>query len=139
MVKTLLEKNPELTASTAKYPKKDLGQSPLQAALKSGNSAAADHLLDLGADVNFMEAEDCGGLWRAPVLLDAINAAVMCTRWNVNGGDGLRILHTMEESETAYGLLHRMTDGCRCKRRGFQGKFLPLALLPPGPPDSLQL
>ena len=56
-VKALLDKKPELIACTAKQPpKKDDGQSPLQVALKTGSFDVADYLLDLGADVNFIEA-----------------------------------------------------------------------------------
>ena len=84
-VRALLEKKPELISCTAKQPpKKDDGQSPLQVALKTGRLEIAEYLLDLGADVNFMEAEDCASGWRAPVLHDAINAAVMNSRWNEN-------------------------------------------------------
>jgi len=36
-------------------PKKDDGQSPLQVALKTGNTASADYLLDMGADVNTLD------------------------------------------------------------------------------------
>lgn len=107
-VRALLEKNPDLIAATAKQPKKDLGQSPLQTALKSGHFAIADLLLDRGADVNFIEAEDCGSPWRAPVLHDAINAAVMCSRWNVHEEGGVKVFHTMEEADAAYEPLRRM-------------------------------
>ena len=84
-VKQLLEKKPELIACTAKQPpKKDDGQSPLQAALKTGRFNIVEYLLDLGADINFMEDDTCCNEWRAPVIHDAINAAVMSSRWNVN-------------------------------------------------------
>lgn len=68
-VRELLAKKPELVRCTAKQPpKKDDGQSPLQVAFKTGNFEAANLLLDLGADVNFMEDESCCNDWRAPVF-----------------------------------------------------------------------
>ncbi len=86
-VGALLEKKPELITCTAKQPpKKDDGQSPLQVALKCGQLAIAELLLDRNADVNFIESPDCCNEWRAPVLHDAINAAIMKSRWNVNRG-----------------------------------------------------
>ena len=52
-IKQIIEKKPELVNCTAKQPpKKDDGQSPLQVALKTGNTAIANYLLDHGADVN---------------------------------------------------------------------------------------
>nr|WP_325229008.1 ankyrin repeat domain-containing protein [uncultured Oscillibacter sp.] len=113
-VRELLEKKPELIACTAKQPpKKDDGQSPLQVALKTNHLEIAADLLDLGADVNFMEAEDCASGWRAPVLHDAINAAVMNSRWNVNSQalyGGIKVFRTREEADRAYCLLKRMLD-----------------------------
>ncbi|MBO4410161.1 MAG: ankyrin repeat domain-containing protein, partial [Spirochaetales bacterium] len=84
-VKDIISKNPDLIHCTAKLPpKKDDGQSPLQVALKTGNFDIADYLLDMGADPNFMEAEDCYySEWRAPALHEAIEAAVMESRWSV--------------------------------------------------------
>ena len=82
-IKQIIEKKPELVNCTAKQPpKKDDGQSPLQVALKTGNTAIANYLLDQGADVNFIEDESCCNQWRTPVLHDAINCAVMLCRWN---------------------------------------------------------
>ena len=54
----------------------------MQVALKTGNTAIASYLLDMGADVNFIEDETCCNAWRTPVLHDAINCAVMSCRWN---------------------------------------------------------
>lgn len=77
-VKAIIEKKPELVNCTAAPPpKKDNGQSPLQVAIKIGAFDIADYLIEKGADVNFMEAEDDDPGVRAPVLLDAINAALM--------------------------------------------------------------
>ncbi len=81
-VKEILTDRPELIACTAKQPpKNDDGQSPLQVALKTGNFDIVDYLLELGADVNFMEAEPCCNEWKAPVLHDAINAAIMSSNF----------------------------------------------------------
>ncbi len=113
-VRALLEKKPELISCTAKQPpKKDDGQSPLQVALKTGRLEIAEYLLDLGADVNFMEAEDCASGWRAPVLHDAINAAVMNSRWNENlqpTGGGVKVFHTQTEADRAFLIIKRMLD-----------------------------
>ena len=113
-VRELLEKKPDLIACTAKQPpKKDDGQSPLQVALKTNHLEIAEYLLDLGADVNFMEAEDCASGWRAPVLHDAVNAAVMNSRWSVNSQamyGGIKVFHTREEADRAYLILKRMLD-----------------------------
>ena len=107
----LLDKKPELIACTAKAPpKKDAGQSPLQVAIKSGNPAIAHLLLDRGADVNFMEAEDCGSDWRMPAVHDGIRAAVMCTRWNARWPDGYHVSHTPEQADQAFALLDRMVN-----------------------------
>ena len=105
----LLDKKPELIACTAKAPpKKDAGQSPLQFAIKSGNLEIAHLLLDRGADVNFMEAQDCGNEWRMPVVQDAIRAAMMCTRYNSRWPDGYHVSHTQTHADAAFALLERM-------------------------------
>ena len=113
-VKELLEKKPNLISSTAKQPpKKDDGQSPLQVALKTGNFEIADYFLNLHADVNFMESEDCCNEWRTPVIHDAINAAIMNSRWNVNSEimyGGVKVFHSKEEADSAYKILKRITE-----------------------------
>ena len=113
-VRQLLEKKPELISCTAKQPpKKDDGQSPLQVALKTGNLEIAELLLDLGADVQFMESADCCNDWRAPVIHDAINAAIMLSRWNVNSEQmygGIHVFHSKDEADKAYHILERMID-----------------------------
>ncbi len=112
-VKQLLEKKPELIACTAKQPpKKDDGQSPLQAALKTGRFNIVEYLLDLGADINFMEDDTCCNEWRAPVIHDAINAAVMSSRWNVNSEiyGGLKVKNLKEEADRAFKILKRIVD-----------------------------
>ncbi len=76
-VKAIIEKKPELVnCVSGPLPKKDHGQSPLQVAFKTGNYEIAGYLISHGADINFMEAEDDDPGLRAPVLFDAINAAI---------------------------------------------------------------
>lgn len=109
-VVALLDKMPELVACTAKAPpKKDNGLSPLQVAIKTGQFVIAHLLLDRGADVNFMEAEDCGSDFRTPVVHDAIRAAVDCTRWNVlEPRADYQVCRTQTQADEAYMLLERM-------------------------------
>ncbi|MBR3126827.1 MAG: hypothetical protein IKF35_01050 [Solobacterium sp.] len=111
-VKQILEKKPELVNCTAKQPpKKDDGQSPLQVALKTGNTAIANCLLDHGANVNFIEDGSCCNQWRTPVLHDAINCAVMLCRWNTNDKYmGFRVFSTKERAEEGLAVLKRMLD-----------------------------
>lgn len=107
----ILEKDPSLIACTANAPpKKDDGQSPLQVALKTDNAAIANYLLDMGADVNFMESEGCINSWRAPVLHDAINAAVMTSRWNDYTDGNLTVFSTAERADESYAILARMIE-----------------------------
>ena len=112
MVRQIIEKKPELVNCVAKKPpKKDDGQSPLQVALKTGNTAIANYLLDMGADVNFIEDETCCNAWRTPVLHDAINCAVMSCRWNKDDKYmGFREFSTKERSVEALGVLKKMLD-----------------------------
>ena len=111
-VEQIIEKKPELVNCTAKQPpKKDDGQSPLQVALKTGNTAVANYLLDQGANVNFIEDESCCNQWRTPVLHDAINCAVMLCRWNINDKYmGFRVFSTKERAEEGLVVLERMLD-----------------------------
>ena len=111
-VKQIIEKNPELINCTAKQPpKKDDGQSPLQVALKTGNTTIANYLLDHGANVNFIEDESCCNQWRTPVLHDAINCAVMLCRWNTNDKYmGFRVFSTKERAERGLAVLKRMLN-----------------------------
>ena len=112
MVRQIIEKKPELVNCVAKKPpKKDDGQSPLQVALKTGNTAIANYLLDMGADVNFIEDETCCNAWRTPVLHDAINCAVMLCRWNKDDKYmGFKEYSTKERSVEALGVLKKMLD-----------------------------
>ncbi|WRS28487.1 ankyrin repeat domain-containing protein [Oscillospiraceae bacterium MB08-C2-2] len=81
-VQRILEKNPGLVNCVAKSPpKSDDGQSPLQVAIKRGggfgDTKIISYLLDMGADVNFIE--DDKGLRPQeivcfPVLMDMVRA-----------------------------------------------------------------
>lgn len=57
VVKAAIIKNPAIVNECfdGKSPKKDIGQSPLQVAIKCGKFEIIDLLLENGADVNFME------------------------------------------------------------------------------------
>ncbi len=109
LVKKILEGSPELISCVSTgAPKKDDGQSPLQVALKASSSEIVNYLLDAGADVNFMEGEGCINHWRAPVIHDAINRAVMCSRWNVNRCGELEVFSTKKDADEAFEILKRI-------------------------------
>lgn len=113
-VKSLLEKKPELIYCTAKQPpKKDDGQSPLQVALKASSSEIVEYLLDLDADVNFIESEDCCNKWRAPVIHDAIRRAFGESRFNVYDElmyGGIHVFNSKEWADSAYNILKRILE-----------------------------
>lgn len=111
-VRQIIEQKPELVNCVAKQPpKKDDGQSPLQVSLKTGAFEIAEYLIDMGADVNFMEDDSCCNAWRAPVIHDAINAAVMNSRWNTNNKImGFREFSTKQDADRAYRVLERMVE-----------------------------
>ncbi len=99
-VRTLLAQDPSLVNACASAPpKKDDGQSPLQIALKTGNFEIAGLLIDLGANVHFME-ESAINEWRAPVLHDGLRAAAF-TVPDGRIGDGGKF-------EQALALIRRM-------------------------------
>ncbi len=99
-VKAILKKSPELiNCASGALPKKDHGQSPLQVALKTGHLNIATYLIENGADVNFMEAEDDDKGVRAPVLFDAIIATI----------DSL-CYEQIDSSETALKLVQLMIE-----------------------------
>ncbi len=111
VVKALIEAKPSLVNCIAKQPpKSDDGQSPLQVALKSGRPEIAAYLLEQGADVNFIEAEASANPWRAPVIHDAINAAVMCSRWNTydEASGTLTVFETKETADSAFDILKKI-------------------------------
>ncbi len=110
-VTALLFKDPELIHCVHQgNPKKYDGQSPLQVALKTSDSKMIELLLIYHPDVNFMEDESCANDWRAPVLHDAINRAVMSVRWNINRPDGLEVFNTKEQADDAFAILQRLVE-----------------------------
>ncbi len=110
-VKKIIDSKPDLVNCIAKQPpKKDDGQSPLQVALKAGAFDICDYLIDKGADLNFMEDESSCNEWRSPVVHDAINAAVMCSRWNSYDNNKLTVFSTAEKADRAFSVLKRMLD-----------------------------
>ena len=110
LIRELIATSSELVNCIAKQPpKKDDGQSPLQVALKTGAFDIAEFLIDNGADLNFMEDESCCNTWRTPVIHDAINAAVMSSRWNTNNPyTGFEVFSTEENAITARKILKKM-------------------------------
>lgn len=99
-VKSIIEKKPELVnCVSGALPKKDHGQSPLQVALKTGKYEIADYLIEHGADINFMEAEDDDPELRAPVLFDAINSTIMSLCYK-----------RFDESEIAFGYVKKLVE-----------------------------
>ena len=108
-VKALLDKSPELISCTLKgTPKKYDGQSPLQVALKDSSTEMIELLLEYHPDVSFIEDESCANPWRAPVIHDAINRAIVYSRWNVNRPDGLEVENTKEEADAAFAILQKL-------------------------------
>lgn len=108
-VKALIEKDNSLLSCVAKQPPKtDDGQSPLQVALKTGKLEIASYLLDMGADVNFMEDASCVNMWRTPVVFDAINCAIMNCRFNVVRENEIEVFSTKENADKAFMILDRM-------------------------------
>ncbi len=78
-VKKILDSNPDAICSVAvPPPKKDIGQSPLQVAIKISAFDIAEYLIEQGADVNFMEDECPGTSVRCPLLHDAIGLVFFC-------------------------------------------------------------
>lgn len=78
-VKAIISKTPDAIYSIATPPpKKDIGQSPLQVAIKISAFDIAEYLIEQGADVNFMEDETAGTTLRCPLLHDAIGHVMFC-------------------------------------------------------------
>ncbi len=99
-VKAILEKNPEAVSSVASPPpKKDIGQSPLQVAVKIGEFDIAYYLMEHGADVNFMEEEAEGVTQRMPVLHDAIRTTFrsLCYKDEEGSAKGLELMRELLE------------------------------------------
>ena len=109
-VKSIIEKDAMLIASVSKgAPKKDIGQSPLQVALKAASTEIVNYLLDNGADVNFIESEEIS-TYRAPVIHDAINRAIKNSRWNVNSAGKLEVFSTKEKADESFAVLKRVIE-----------------------------
>ena len=110
-VAALLDKSSELIGCVHQgNPKKFDGQSPLQVALKTADTQTVELLLTYQPDVNFMEQEPCANDWRAPVLHDAINRAIMSTRWNVRRPDGLEVFNTQAQADEAFAILKKLIE-----------------------------
>lgn len=108
-VKELLNRSPELISCTFKgAPKKYDGQSPLQVALKESSTETIELLLTFNPDVNFIEDTSCLNVWRAPVIHDAINLAIMCSRWNVNRPDGVDVFNNESSADEAFYILKKI-------------------------------
>lgn len=105
----------DLIALTATSPpKKYAGQSLLQVAIRSGQFMIASLLVDHGADVNFIDRDSPNG-WSAPVLHDAVVAAVMRSRWlrTVNYSEDdpqWQLVHTQEQADEAFGAVRLLLD-----------------------------
>lgn len=108
-VRELLDKSPALISCTLKgTPKKYDGQSPLQVALKDSNTEMIELLLDYNPDVNFIEDESCTNAWRTPVIHDAINRAIMHSRWNVCRPDGIEVFNDERSADEAFDILKKI-------------------------------
>ena len=117
-VKALVNADRQLVNAIApKKPADTKGMSPLQVSLTTGwHKDIADFLLDMGADVNYMEGLEWHVPQAHPVLHDAVSVAI----WNsrryacVDADDAdnheFEWKHTKEESDRAYALLKRMID-----------------------------
>lgn len=94
-VKSILKRKPEVINSiSTPPPKKDIGQSPLQVAVKTGRFEIAYLLIEYGADINFMEEEADGVTWRAPILQDAIRSVFgsLCYGNEKKSDDGIKLM-----------------------------------------------
>ncbi len=112
-VKEILAADPnEINVIAKQPPKKDDGQSLLQIALKTGQLDIAELLLDMGANVNHIEPEDCCNDWRMPVLHDAIRCAIMNCRWNFKDYTTNKYVvnSTKEKADKAFEILKRMLE-----------------------------
>ncbi len=110
-VRDLLDNDPELISCTLKgTPKKYDGQSPLQVALKASSSDMIKLLLTYKPDVNFIEDEACINVWRTPVIHDAINYAVMYSRWNVKRPEGIELFNNEKIADEAFSILKTIID-----------------------------
>lgn len=110
-----VEKEPKVISAVATgKPRKYAGQSPLQVAIRSGSFRIAQMLLSHGADPNFVDAESATG-WSAPVLHDAIAAAVKRSRWLRPAAPGApdpewRLANSAEQADSAFAVLSALLN-----------------------------
>lgn len=110
-----VEKDASLVSLTATaQPKKYAGQSPLQVAIRSGQFAIASLLVAHGADVDFIDRDSPNG-WSAPVVHDAVVAAVMRSRWLRPGNRSVDapqwvLAQTKEQAGEAFDVLRLLLD-----------------------------
>ncbi|MDE6733020.1 MAG: ankyrin repeat domain-containing protein [Oscillospiraceae bacterium] len=100
-VAAIITKNPETISCVATPPpKKDMGQSPLQVAVKTAQFDIAYYLIEQGADCDFMESEEEGSSWRTPVLHDAIRIVLqsLCYGQTDVSEKGLTLVKTLLEN-----------------------------------------
>lgn len=108
-VKTIIEKKPELVNCVAvPPPKKDNGQSPLQVALKTSALEIAWYLIENGADVNFMEAEDDDPGLRCPVLHDAVRVVMMSLCYGMADAAGQALKRKHDESDQGFHIVEEL-------------------------------
>ena len=108
-IRALLDKSPELISCTLKgTPKKYDGQSPLQVALKDSSTETIELLLFYAPNVNFIEDESCSNAWRVPVIHDAINRAIMHSRWNAYRPNGLEVFNNEKSADEAFDILKKI-------------------------------
>lgn len=108
-VKEIIEKKPELVNCVAvPPPKKDNGQSPLQVALKTGAVEIAYYLIENGADVNFMEAEDDDPGTRCPVLHDAIVMVMQSLRYGNFDLTDQKLKRKFDESDQGLNIIEEL-------------------------------
>lgn len=108
-VKAIIEKKPELVNCVAvPPPKKDNGQSPLQVALKTGAVEIAYYLIENGADVNFMEAEDDDPGTRCPVLHDAIVMVMQSLRYGNFDLTDQKLKRKFDESDQGLNIIEEL-------------------------------
>lgn len=110
-----IERDPAVVSAVATgKPRKYAGQSPLQVAIRAGSFRIAEILLARGADPNFIDNDSTTG-WFAPVLHDAIAAAVKRSRWLLpeapgSATSGWRLANSAEMSDAAFAVLSAVLD-----------------------------
>lgn len=113
-VRSRIEKDPKLVNAVATgSPKKYVGQSVLQVAIRTGRFGIARMLLEAGSDPAFVDAKSPTG-WTKSVLHDAAVAAVMRSRWSRRTFDAQSepVWKTVEveKHDEAYAMLVALID-----------------------------